>query len=99
MAKYNDFLLDDNGDIRIENGDFVFGDPTQDEVRDIITDYAGHWRFAPYIGVGLHRYQNSTGKETEVERLIGLHLKLDGYEIKRLKVHPGLRTEIKATRL
>ncbi|KOY85031.1 hypothetical protein AD998_01715 [bacterium 336/3] len=52
----NDLILDKDGDILIENGDFKVGDATLQHQKLIIYSSPGHWKFAPTTGVGIEKY-------------------------------------------
>ncbi|HLL93697.1 MAG TPA: hypothetical protein VK404_01875 [Spirosoma sp.] len=100
MAKYFDFLTDPvTGDLLIKNGQPVFGDSIQQEVTCIVSAYVGSYRMSPLLGVGMEKFKNSVGRETEVERLISLNLRQDGIETTQLKVEAGLVTKIAPYRL
>jgi hypothetical protein len=49
----NDFLLDENGDLLIENGDFVIGDSSSQHQKDILMATKGEFKEFPEIGVGI----------------------------------------------
>lgn len=48
-----DILLDDNGDLLIQDGDFVIGDADNQHQLDIITATKGEFKEFPEIGVGI----------------------------------------------
>lgn len=99
MGKYKDILLDENGDLAWENGDLVIGDPVEQDVKTIIITYPGCWRFSPLVGVGISRYQNSFGRQTEIKRLIGLQLQADGMIVDHLDIAEDLQIKFKVRRL
>lgn len=49
----NDLLLDNNGDLKIENGDFVIGDATLQNQNAILQSQKGEFKEHPEVGVGL----------------------------------------------
>jgi hypothetical protein len=57
MAK--DLLLDDNGDLMIQNNDFVVGDSTYQDIKLVIQSAPGEWRPFPTIGVNATNYLKS----------------------------------------
>ena len=61
--------------------------------------FVGSYRMSPLLGVGMEKFKNSVGRETEVERLISLNLRQDGIETTQLKVEAGLVTKIAPYRL
>jgi hypothetical protein len=48
-------LHDDEGDILLQNGDFVKGDVTQDIVADTILALPGDYKSYPTLGAGLRK--------------------------------------------
>ena len=79
MAIYKDFLLDDDGDLAIANGDFKVGKSDQQHVEDIIESYSGWWKEFPLLGVGVQNYLNSTGNNQQLARNIIVQLVSDGF--------------------
>lgn len=51
-----DYLEDENGDLRIENGDLVRGDATEKHFKDLILSQKGDWKQYPLTGVGMQDY-------------------------------------------
>lgn len=86
MAQFYDFLLDSDGDLLIANGDFVIGPADEDLIEDIIDSFVGHWKEFPSVGVGIKKYQGSSGQEQEIERSIKMQLQADGYNISVIRV-------------
>ena len=89
MAAFSDFLLDDDGDILIQNGDFVIGLSDENHIQDLIESFVGWWKEFPSVGVGIKQYQGSAGKEQEIEQSIKLQLQKDGYNISLVRVTPN----------
>ena len=54
-----DFLLDDNLDLRIANGDFVIGESDRQHQRLLLVTDKGMWKENPATGVGVDRYLES----------------------------------------
>ena len=54
-----DILLDENFDLRIENGDFVVGESAGQEAKLLLLYAPGNLRPDPLIGVGIKRWLNS----------------------------------------
>jgi hypothetical protein len=82
----NDILLDSDGDLLIENGDFKIGPSDEQHIEDIISAYLGWWKEFPSVGVGIKQYQAGSGVEQTIEREIKLQLKADGYTVDRPSV-------------
>lgn len=74
-----DILIDDDADLRIENGDFVVGDSDQQHVLLIINTFPGHWKQYPTCGVGIMQYFVSSGQGAVLRRSINVQLTADGY--------------------
>ncbi len=85
MAKFQDFLLDDDGDLMIANGDFVVGPSDMQHVQDIIESFAGSWKQYPILGVGIKTFLKSENGQAAVT-LIKQQLQSDGYSVGNIKV-------------
>ncbi|MEX6627561.1 oxidase [Tenacibaculum pacificus] len=48
-----DLLLDENGDLLIQNGDFVIGNSSKQHQLSILTSAKGEFKEVPEIGVGI----------------------------------------------
>jgi len=93
-----DFLLDSNGDLLIENGDFVVGASDPQNIQDTINAYAGYWKQFPTLGVGIEQYLNSPGLAGELKRLITVQLQSDGFTVNSITVDQFFNVQIDATR-
>lgn len=84
---YKDFLVDNAGDLVIENGRFKVGPSLQQEVKTIMLSKPGDWKQQPLIGVNITPYYNApfsvTGRNT-LARRIRLHLELDGIKVGKI---------------
>jgi hypothetical protein len=81
MAIRNDFLeVNPNGDLLIQNGDFVTGPSDQQHVSDIITAFPGWWKEYPQLGVGLFAYYGSDGQGQQLVSSVSTQLTGDGYQ-------------------
>ena len=74
-----DIAVDENGDLDISSGDLNFVPSDNYHIQDIIYSYAGFWRNAPQIGVGIYDYIESQNKDQQLTQNITLQLKSDGY--------------------
>jgi hypothetical protein len=96
-----DFTLDGDGDLLIEDGDFVLShsDPTHQE--HILKSYTGFWRNAPLVGVGINQYVGATLDPATIKRAIKIQLEADGYQVNGLDVafKPALTIAIDAERI
>jgi hypothetical protein len=86
MPAYEDFLLDADGDLLIQDGDFVISLSDEDHMQDLIESFVGWWKEFPAVGVGIKQFQASAGQEQVIERNIKLQLQSDGYDIAIVRV-------------
>lgn len=75
-----DFLLSDDGEMRIENGDFVIGDSESQDVELLITSSKGAWKEHPLTGVGIAQLIKTRATEVRIKRDINEQLMLDGFK-------------------
>jgi hypothetical protein len=87
-----DILLDDNDNLRIENGDFVIGDSIDQEVSLILRINKGELKEDPVIGCDLILLINSNTSEMELKQIVKLQLARDGKSYDGLKERIKLRT-------
>ena len=80
-----DFLLDEDGDLLIQNGDFVVGNSDNQNVEDIISSFAGEWKELPFVGVGLIQYLKSQDGQ-KATNIIKTQLQADGFDVKSVQV-------------
>lgn len=88
MAKVNDILLDETGDLKIVNGDIVIGESTNQHQRLMLLASKGNFKQVPLIGVGLIDYlndENPGALKTEIRK----QLTSDYQLIKRLEIVNG----------
>ncbi|MDP3679778.1 MAG: oxidase [Flavobacterium sp.] len=74
-----DFLLADDGDMTIANGDFLIGDSEAQDVELLITSSKGAWKEHPLIGVGIAQLVKTRATEVRIKRDINEQLMLDGF--------------------
>jgi len=78
MAK--DFLLKD-GDLQIDNGDFVVGHSDQQHVEDLLIAHKGEYTQNPVLGIGISSYLRApvdSRVREKLERDIKLQIEADG---------------------
>ncbi len=90
MAK--DYLLTDEDDLMIANGDFVTGDSTMQEVGIILRLNPGELKSDPVLGPALIRFIKSDADEDVVRQVARLHLERDG------KNYDDIKEQIKLLR-
>ncbi len=82
---FEDFLLDENGDLLIQDGDFVVGPSDGQHVEDIIQSFIGEWKQFPLVGVGLMQYLKSQNGQAAIN-VIKQQLQSDGYSVSTVNV-------------
>lgn len=87
-----DILLDNEDNVRIENGDFVVGECIDQEVSIILRLHKGELKEDPVLGCDLIRLINSNITETELKQIIKLQLARDGKSYDELKERIRLKT-------
>jgi phage baseplate assembly protein W len=87
-----DILLDNEDNLRIENGDFVIGDSIDQEVSIILRLHKGELKEDPVLGCDLIKLINSNITETELKQIIKLQLARDGKSYDALKERIRLKT-------
>jgi hypothetical protein len=80
-----DILLDDNNDLRIENGDFVVGDSTKQHQKLLLMLSKGDTRQFALDGVGVVDFIEDEGA-TDLMREIRKQYVRDGMTVKKLSV-------------
>ncbi len=66
------------GDLYIENGLLSIGNTREQNAQLILSAEKGEFKEYPTLGVGLHKYINSVGRDQEMIREIKVQLSLDG---------------------
>lgn len=80
-----DILLDDNFDLRIENGDFVVGESTNQHAEILLLSEKGDIRQYPFLGVGIKSFINDDSLE-DLPGEIDKQFKLDGAKVRKREV-------------
>lgn len=83
MAK--DFLLDNDGDLAIENNDLVIGESLTQEVELVMQTNQGEWKRSPLLGPNLIEKINSGASPREIKQAVKLSLEMDGKDYNELK--------------
>lgn len=81
-----DFLLDQNKDLKIENGDFVLGDSTEQNLELLFISTPGEWKASVEVGIAIERALNGN-LDRFVERTIRVQMDADGYKISKLQIN------------
>ena len=87
-----DFKLDTDGDLAIENGDFVIAESDKQHIKDIMNSVPGWFKKFPLVGFNPYQYLNARTNAQEIKNRAFTQLDADGY-----KVNPdGIQIEIDA---
>lgn len=83
-----DFLLNDQNEMIVENGDFAVGVADDQNVRNILTATKATYIQHPLVGVGLLDQLSGFIGDAE-KRKIRLNLAADGYRVSKLENNDG----------
>lgn len=87
MAKATDILLDDDMDYQISStGDFTIGESDQQSAILVLNTNQGSWKFHPICGMGISKYEGSSGTQAVMKREMSVQLQADGFKIKSIIV-------------
>lgn len=76
--KVLDLLCDADGDLKIENGDFIIGNSDQRHNYDIMASNTGDWKEYPLVGFNALYYINSRVTSTVLNQNSKIQLQADG---------------------
>ncbi|QKX04878.1 oxidase [Aquimarina sp. TRL1] len=83
-----DFLLDQNDDLLIKNGDFVTGDSTDKHQEHILIAHKGEFKEFPAIGVGISDYLLEDNLKDAIKE-IKRQFEYEGIKINKIEVANG----------
>ncbi|MDN3621352.1 hypothetical protein QWY81_17930 [Polaribacter undariae] len=92
-----DFLLDENGDLRIANGDFVIGDSENQEIEALLVSMKGEFKEFPSVGADFQKLLKSRSGQTAALKEIKLQLRNDGFDVSNIEID-NESIEVNATR-
>lgn len=78
-----DFLTDVDGDLQIENGDFLTGHSDDQHIQHLLQSTIGTIKDAPLLGVGIVD-QSSGVIDGSIKRKIDINLQADGYSLRSI---------------
>ena len=93
--KPTDILLDQDGHIRIENGDFVIGDSTQQHQKHLLMAMPGDYKQSPLVGVGVAEQLDDENPD-DLLRAIRTTFVQDGMTVKNLSIASNGNIEVDA---
>jgi hypothetical protein len=93
MKNNFDFMLDNNDDLQIVNGDFVIGESILQEVGIIIRLNSGDLKSDPVLGPNLIQLINSKEDPQEFEERVRIHLARDNKNYEDIKKLINVKTK------
>lgn len=78
MAK--DFILDEDFDIVLDDGDLMFDHANQQNIESLCLISKGELKYSPLTGVGIRRLINARAGEREAVKEIKLQLRADNWK-------------------
>ncbi|WP_163401405.1 hypothetical protein [Flavobacterium fluviatile] len=90
-----DFLLDDDLDLLVTDGDLVVGESTAQHQKMLILIDKGEFKDVPMRGVGAQRYLEDDSPEN-LAREIRLEFVADGMTVNKIQIGSDLKIEIDA---
>lgn len=93
-----DILLDDKGDLKIVNGDFVIGDSENQEIETLLVNAKGEFKEFPTTCADIERLVKSRAGQTAVLKEIKKQLKEDNFDFSTVKIDGfDIETDAKRT--
>ena len=86
MTTYQDIMLDSNYDLAIQNGDFVIGESSQQEINLMFQTFIGNWFEYPLAGVGILQYLHGAAPANQIEQIIKQAMIADGFTVQSISV-------------
>ncbi|MFJ1492601.1 oxidase [Capnocytophaga canis] len=75
-----DILLNEMGDLLIEDGDFAIGVADEQHVEHIIQAQKGEFKEFPLLGFGIENYLKTNTEPLAFKRDLKVQLEYDGYK-------------------
>ncbi len=98
MENVKDIRLDENGDLKIDSGDFELTESDTRHIENILRSHKGHWFEFPLLGVGILDELNNSNSRQELKQNIRRQLVFDNYTVKEIKLTDDLEIDIDANR-
>jgi hypothetical protein len=88
-TRYNDYLLDEDDEDLVEDGDLSVGDGREDDCYCILKSNTNTWKNDPILGPNLVLMLNGRVSPTDLKQIVTLHLRRDEKEPKKIDVQDG----------
>lgn len=76
----NDILLDEDGDLKIVNGDLALGNAEAQHVDDLVFSFKGEYKEFPLLGAEAQRRLKQRQSLTKLKKAVRKELEDDGYQ-------------------
>ena len=86
----NDFFLDSDYDLQIEDGDLLVQDTDDQNIELIFVSNLGQWYNNPLIGIGIEKKIKSNVNKVSIKKDIKTQLESDNYRVDVLNVGGGI---------
>ncbi len=92
-----DLLLTDDLDLRIEGGDLVLGESTEQHLRLLLESDKGDWRATPYVGVGIRTLLLEDASPLAIQQEIQDQVTTDGARVRDLAITAAGQLQLQAS--
>jgi hypothetical protein len=94
----NDILLNDLNEMTAINGDFPFGESSQQEVESVLVAFKGEYKNTPLLGAEIKRMLKARNTRQSITREVNEQLKYDGFQNVDFKINDAENFTINAQR-
>lgn len=82
-----DIKLTENYDLKIQNGDFVMGNASNQHIKLLLLSFQGEWKSSPLIGCNIKNAINGV-IDRMLDRHIRIQLEADGFDLEEMNLSP-----------
>lgn len=82
-----DILIDENSELRMQNGDFVMGIADEQNIHLNLLTGAGHWKHAPLTGILISKMLLDEQSPASIRLAIKKALENDGATVKKISIN------------
>lgn len=90
-----DLLLDENLELLIVDGDFIFGESTAQHQKTLILSDKGEFKEVPMRGVGARHFLEDAAPDN-LARAIRQEFSIDGMTVRKIQIAPDLTIQVEA---